>query len=156
MDRLKAFEKEESEGVIEEFLSLYRKTFESFLREANQLKQRIIENELDIQKSRAEMKDIVLNPPISINLIGQLRQDQIDFLNASLGNPQQIKRIFKASEHQFKALAFHQACDGKNDTLVLVRTEFGKTIGGYTYYPWNSSNTSVNDSQLRSFIFSLD
>ena len=90
MDRLKAFEKEESQEVFEEFLKLYRKTFESFLREANQLKQRIIENELDIQRSRAEMKNIVLNPPLSINLLGQLRQDQVDFLNASLGNPHKI------------------------------------------------------------------
>ena len=53
---------------------------------------------------------------------------------------------------------FHQRCNNKNDTLVLIRTEFGKTIGGYTHYPWKSlSNcTYVSDSGCKAFIFSLD
>ena len=59
--------------------------------------------------------------------------------------------------------AFHQKCDNKEDTLVLVRTEFGKVIGGYTHYPWTSvegdsdfNGEKVTDSERRAFLFSLD
>ena len=59
-------------------------------------------------------------------------------MNKILNNPVKIERIFRASEHEFKAAAFHHYCDNKEDTLVLVHTEFGKTIGGFPHYPWYS------------------
>ena len=52
--------------------------------------------------------------------------------------PNEVKLLFRASEHNFSAKAFHQKCDNIEDTLVLIRTQFGKTIGGYTHYPWKS------------------
>ena len=69
-----------------------------------------------------------------------------------------MERLFRASEYSFSAKAFHEKCDNQEDTLVLVRTEFGKTIGGYTHYPWTSAGSweSVNDSGRRAFLFSLD
>ena len=39
---------------------------------------------------------------------------------------------------------------------MLVRTEYGKTIGGFTHYPWNSETKYLTDSSRRAFIFSLD
>ena len=41
-----------------------------------------------------------------------------------------IERIFRASEHDFKAFAFHQKCDDKGPTLTIVQTTEGKIIGG--------------------------
>ena len=68
-----------------------------------------------------------------------------------------VERLFRASEHGFSADTFHKKCDNKEDTLVLVRTNFGKTIGGYTHYPWTSASGEwVDDSRRRAFIFSLD
>ena len=67
--------------------------------------------------------------------------------------------LFRASEHGFSAKAFHQKCDNQEDTLVIIRTEFGKTIGGYTHYPWKSvggDGERVNHSGRRAFLFSLD
>ena len=55
---------------------------------------------------------------------------------------QRVEILFRASEHGFSAKAFHEKCDNQEDTLVLVRTEFGKTIGGYTHYPWRSVNNT--------------
>ena len=88
----------------------------------------------------------------------ELKDEQSSFLKQILSNPVRIERIFRASEHNFKAAAFHQYCDNKEDTLVLVRTEFGKTFGGYTHYPWTSpsSDTYVSDPGCKAFIFSLD
>ena len=42
---------------------------------------------------------------------------------------------------------------------MLLRTEFGKTIGGYTHYAWtspSSSYTKVSDPGCKAFIFSLN
>ena len=83
-------------------------------------------------------------------------QGQADFLKNILGNPKRIERIFRASEHNFRAAAFHEKCDNKRDTLTLVRTEFGKTIGGYSHYPWDSSGGWLSDEGMRAFLFSLD
>ena len=47
-------------------------------------------------------------------------------------------------------------CDNKEDTLVIIRTEFGRTIGGYTHYPWDSKNEELYCSSRRAFLFSLD
>ena len=48
---------------------------------------------------------------------------------------QNVQRLFRASEHDFSPAAFHHYCENKEDTLVLVRTKYGKTIGGFTHYP---------------------
>ena len=68
-----------------------------------------------------------------------------------------IEKLFKASENGFRAAAFHEKCDNISDTLVLVRTEFGKTIGGFTHYPWLPKSPEwFSDAGRRAFIFSLD
>ena len=64
-------------------------------------------------------------------------QEQFAFLKQSLNNPKRLQLLFRASEHDFKAKRFHQKCDGVHGTLTLVKTEFGKTIAGYSYYRWN-------------------
>jgi hypothetical protein len=62
----------------------------------------------------------------------------IKFISKALDYPSQIQLLFRASEHAFKVKAFHQYCDKINDTLVLIRTEFGKTIAGYSHYRWGN------------------
>jgi hypothetical protein len=59
---------------------------------------------------------------------------------------------------KFSAFAFHQICDNIAHTLVLVRTEFGKTIGGYTPLIWNAMPDGRYDldEHKKSFLFSLD
>ena len=39
--------------------------------------------------------------------------------------------------------------------MVLVKTEFGKIIGGYTPIPWKSNGRYEKDVELKTFIFSL-
>ena len=82
-------------------------------------------------------------------------------LSSILGEERRVQRVellFRASEHGFSAKAFHRKCDNQEDILVHVRTEFGKTIGGYTHHPWKSVNSGewVNNSGRRAFLFSLD
>ena len=70
-----------------------------------------------------------------------------------------MKLLFRASEHGFSAKEFHRWCDGKAPTLVVVRTNYGKTLGGYTPVPWKSVGgygEVVADGSGTSFMFSCD
>lgn len=40
--------------------------------------------------------------------------------------------------------------------MVLVRTEFGRTIGGFTRYKWDTNKGYLHDKGRHSFLFSLD
>ena len=92
----------------------------------------------------------------------------IKFISDSLCRPSSLKLLFRASEHQFRAKAFHSKCDGINDTFVLVRTEFGRTIAGYSGYTWeakedkkgvkekNYRGAYVTDSSRRAFLLLME
>ena len=64
---------------------------------------------------------------------------------------------FRATENAFSIKEFHKKCDGQTGTLVLLETEFGKVIGGYTPIAWSSAKKQwAADKSLKSFIFSLN
>jgi hypothetical protein len=79
-------------------------------------------------------------------------------LKESFGRPVQLKLLFRASEHNFSAAAFHARCDHLEDTLTLVRTQFGRTIAGFSHYQWNGGdeNGEVCDEGRQAFLLSLD
>lgn len=79
----------------------------------------------------------------------------MDFIKNCLNNPKQLKLLFKASQHQFSAAKFHQLCDGIPNLLVLVKTEFGKVVGGFNSIGWKDSNGYSADNQKKCFIFSV-
>jgi hypothetical protein len=81
----------------------------------------------------------------------------LKLLRESFGQPIQLQRIFRASENGFKAAAFHQKCDNLEDTLVLVKTQFGSIIGGFSHYKWNAANsTFVHNEGKQAFLLSFD
>lgn len=45
-----------------------------------------------------------------------------ELLFNSLNSPKRLSLLFRASEHDFSAVKFHQYCDGIPHTLTLVRT----------------------------------
>ena len=53
--------------------------------------------------------------------------------------PVNFTLLYRASENDFSALKFHEKCDNIPNTMLLVRTEFDKVIGGFTPLAWNSS-----------------
>ena len=92
----------------------------------------------------------------------------IKFISESLCRPSALKLLFRASEHSFSAEAFHRHCDRAEDTFVLVRTEFGKTIAGYSGYTWEAKKDQkggkerekglvcVTDSGRRAFLLLME
>ena len=127
---------EPSNSYIEKLLSSYNKTLEIALETIAKTKELLFSqlaaypqinssrnllfgsNILSTNKEHAKVLRRILNETMKVH---------------------RVERLFRASEHGFTAADFHQRCDNKEDTLVLIRTEFGKTIGGYTHYPWESA-----------------
>jgi hypothetical protein len=69
-----------------------------------------------------------------------------------------MELLYRGSEHGFRAAAFHEKCGDVENTLTLVRTEFGKTIAAFTPYKWHSvpDNQFVSNPAGGSFILALD
>lgn len=82
----------------------------------------------------------------------------IEFILEALNHPQTLKKLFVASSNGFSAHKFHQICDGIADTFTVIRTNFGKTIAGYTPIKWASpaDSTWFPDPSNRSFLLSVD
>ena len=81
----------------------------------------------------------------------------IEFISESLNNPKRFQLLYRASEDGFGAKEFHKHCDNISDTFVLIRTEFGRTIAGYTHYKWNQVKGGyVHDAGRKSFLLQLD
>jgi len=91
--------------------------------------------------------------------MASLKEEQINYLYSALNYPVDMKLIFRASEHSFSALAFHLKCDNIPDTLTIVRTEFGKTVAGFSHYIWNKPTRKdkyVDDEERKTFLLQLD
>ena len=89
-------------------------------------------------------------------LISQLTEQQKQFIANSLNKPKKLKLLFRASEHQFKGKAFHKHCDGIADTFVIARTDFGKTIAGFTRLKWESTGKWVKGEAKGAFLLQVD
>ena len=66
-----------------------------------------------------------------------------------------MKLLYRASEHGFSGPEFHKHCDNIPHTFVLIKTQFGKVIGGYTPCNWEQSQP-INDPSKNSFLISLN
>lgn len=55
--------------------------------------------------------------------------------------------------HGFQAENFHSKCDGKANTLTLVKSTYGNVFGGYTSVAFNGNNSYYKDPNA--FLFSL-
>jgi hypothetical protein len=67
-------------------------------------------------------------------------------------NIKNFRKLYCASKDGEAAFYFHQKCDGKFDTLVLIKTPDKRRFGGYTHENWKSGN----NYEPKTFLFSLD
>ncbi len=68
----------------------------------------------------------------------QLVSQQYDAkLREWLGNDYQWKLLYRSSEHGYTAKSFHEYCDNKGPTLVIIKSSEGWIFGGYTTRSWS-------------------
>ncbi len=58
------------------------------------------------------------------------------YLREWLGNDIKWKLLYRASEHEYTASSFHECCDDKGPTLVVIKSSGGWIFGGYTTQSW--------------------
>ncbi len=54
-----------------------------------------------------------------------------------LGNDYKWNLIYRTSEHGYTAQSFHEYCDNKGPTLIVIKSSGGWIFGGYTTQSWN-------------------
>ena len=59
-----------------------------------------------------------------------------DKLREWIGNDYQWRLIYRASEHGYTASSFHECCNDKGPTLVVIKSSEGWIFGGYTTKSW--------------------
>lgn len=69
-----------------------------------------------------------------------------------VGN-RQLTLLYSATRDGFGANIFHQKCDNRGPTLVVIKSANGYLFGGYASVPWDSSAT--NKKAKDSYLFTL-
>ena len=70
-------------------------------------------------------------------------------------HPLKIIKLYDTQKDTHNAGAFHQKCDNKGTTIVLIKTCSNCRFGGYTSKSWGSSSSDyVGDASA--FLFSFD
>jgi hypothetical protein len=72
----------------------------------------------------------------------------IEMTKSSKGN-----LLYRATRDGFTSEAFHSKCDGKGNTITIIKSHLNYVFGGFASSAWNSSNTWINDPNA--FLFSL-
>ncbi len=50
------------------------------------------------------------------------------------------KLLYRASEHNYSAKSFHECCNDKGPTLVIIKSSGGWIFGGYTTQSWSGES----------------
>ena len=78
---------------------------------------------------------------------------EISFLALTGLENKSFSLLWRGSHDGFDAAAFHRLCDGKANTLTIIKNTNGFIFGGFTSIPWSSMQGYKTDSIA--FLFSL-
>ena len=55
-----------------------------------------------------------------------------------------FKLLYRASQNEFSVAKFYNKCSNIPNTLILIKTEFNKIIGGFTPLCWKLGTKEEN------------
>ena len=103
--------------------------------------------------------------PNSVDEIGSRKSLEDSNLNSLILTSSEVKSLFemidkksicllyRATRDGFKPTAFPYRCDGKANTITIIKNNLNYVFGGYASKAWNSNQEWIEDSDA--FIFSL-
>ena len=65
-----------------------------------------------------------------------------------------LELLYRKTRDGSEPQNFHDKCDNKENTMILIETTKGYKFGGYTELDWNGNNKEKEDKQT--FLFSLN
>ncbi len=87
------------------------------------------------------------------------------YLRKWLGSDYKWKLLYRASEHDYTAKSFHEYCNDKRPTLIVIKSDRGWIFGGYTTQSWSGEGIyydcdliiiiEVRKCDSKAFIFTL-
>ncbi len=80
-------------------------------------------------------------------------KDYDDSFKEWLENDYKWKLIYRASEHGYTAKSFHEYCDDKGPTLIVIKSSGGWIFGGYTTQSWSGYCKYICIFVFNSYIF---
>lgn len=104
-----------------------------------------------------EISQVSFNSATRINSTIFKNSDDVEMTKAWLSSDPPSLRfnlLIRGTRDGFDAQTFHKKCDNIKNTLVLIKTNFGKTCGGFTEVAW--SCYGGYREQSNSFLFSID
>ena len=57
----------------------------------------------------------------------------------------QFSLLYRASENEYSSDIFHELCDNKGATLVIIHNDFDHIYGGYASESWNWNESTIDD-----------
>ena len=89
-----------------------------------------------------------LRKPSKVLMNTQIVEKKYDsYLKLWLGKSK-WKLIYRASEHEYTAKSFHEYCDDKGPTLIVIKSTHGWIFGGYTTQSWYPIKSSINEEDI--------
>ena len=83
----------------------------------------------------------IYSPFLKESVINKQKYDS--YLREWLGNDYKWKLLYRASEHRYTAKSFHEYCDDKGPTLIIIKSSGGWIFGGYTTQSWSSNSIYI-------------
>ena len=74
-----------------------------------------------------------------------VNQEYDSYLRKWLGQNSECSLIYRASEHGFTAESFHDCCNNKGPTLVIIKSDGGWIFGGFTTQSWSGGRIYTYD-----------
>ena len=95
---------------------------------------------------RVKISRCCLKNPSELLVNTQLVNQQYDAkLREWIGNDYQWRLIYRASEHGYTASSFHECCNDKGPTLIVIKSSGGWIFGGYTTQSWSGNSIYYDD-----------
>jgi hypothetical protein len=79
---------------------------------------------------------------------------EISFLSLTGFEKNSFSLLWRGSRDGFDAAEFHRLCDGKSNTVTVIKNTNGFIFGGFTSIPWSSSRC-VYKADHSAFLFTL-
>ena len=90
---------------------------------------------------RLKISQLCLKNPSEFLPDTQIVNQQYDaILREWLGNDCKWKLLYRASEHNYTGKSFHECCDDKEPTLIVIKSSGGWIFGGYTTQTWSGNS----------------
>ena len=79
-----------------------------------------------------------------------------DYMTSVLANIKGYTKIYSSSVDGFNTKTFHEKCKNYIHTIILVKSNFGKILGGYLPMKWQQSSNWTVVTGGKSFVFFYD